>query len=53
MYILDHSIVKIYHGIQPNFTSKDLSLMIYTDSGNKKESEVKCIISDKIEKIIN
>ena len=61
IYVLDHSIVKKYqknlfnisgviNGIQPNFTIKDLSLMIYTDSGNKTESEVNCIISDIIEK---
>ena len=59
IYVLVHSIVKAYQKnlfnisgvikeIQPNFTIiKDLSLMIYNDSENKKESEVKCIISDK------
>ena len=61
IYVLVHSLVKTYqknlfnisgviNGIQPNVIIKDLSLMIYNDSENKKESEVKCIISDKREK---
>lgn len=60
IYVLDHSIVKIYqknsfnisgeiNGVQPNFTIKDLTLIIYKNFENKKELEVKCIISDKIE----